>query len=160
MGTEFDRQELERRLVKFDQQELERRMAKGIVVCRLRDTLTRFGIPENEQVTVSLKHGNQVLASCEIQPTGRKTRIEKIGMSLEAFSNEVIDGFLEPTEVLFNISEALPDLDESANDTMTIRLGFEVVDLIDIGVLTLLVCNINPNRPECFRRPRPNIPKP
>ena len=141
---------------KFDRQELERRMAKGIIVCRLRDTLTKFGFPENEQVIVSFKLGTDVIASCEVQPTDKVTQLETTGMSLEAFSTEMLDGFLEPTEVLFNLSEALPDLDESANDTLAIRLGFEVVDLIDIVVPTLLICNQSCRYlPCCFVRPRP-----
>ena len=143
---------------KFDRQELERRMAKGIIVCRLRDTLTKFGFPENEQVTVSLKRGDEVLASCEVQPTYRDTQLETTRMSFEAFSTEVINGFLEPTEALFNLSEALPVSDEFANDTLAIRLGFEIVDLIDLGLPLLIICTIN--SPKCIKRPRPPRPRP
>ena len=105
-------------------QKLQQCLDKGITDSRLKDTLTKFGILENERVTVSLKRGNEVLASSEIEPTAKNTRSKTVGMSLEAFHTEVFDGFIMPTEDRFGLSQAIPNIDDTAEETSRISLEF------------------------------------
>ena len=122
----------------LNNQKLQQCLDKGITASRLKDTLTKFGILENERVTVSLKRGNEVLASCEIESTAKNTRSKTVRMSLEAFQTEIFDGFIMPTEEDFGLSQAIPNIDETAEETN--RFSLEIRSGSSASLRACFIC--------------------
>ena len=134
----------------LNNQKLQQCLDKGITDSKLKNILTKFGILENERVTVSLKRGNEVLASCEIEPTAKNTQSETVVMSLEAFQTEVFDEFIMPTEERFGLSQAIPNIDDTAEETSRFSFEFGLPNSTHIGVCMILSYK---NCPPKGRRP-------
>ena len=122
----------------LNNQKLQQCLDKGITDSKLKNILTKFGILENEPVTVSLKRGNEVLASCEIDPTAKNTQSETVVMSLEAFQTEVFDGFIMLTEERFGLTQAIPNIDDTAEETSRFSFEFGSPNSTHVGVCMIL----------------------
>ena len=135
-------------------QKLQECLAKGITTCELRNTLTKFGILENESVTVFLKRGDEVLASSEIEPTSGNNQLERLGRSLktfntEAFNTEIVNEFLTPTEELFGLGETILNMDETTNKTSQLSLEFRNGKSTFARACVYLSCGNCPTGQQC-----------
>ena len=74
---------------------LQEKLTKAIFAYQVRNKLTQFGIPENEQVQLILRANNkEPLATVDIPTTEKKDHIQKGSLSIESFKQVIKDEFL------------------------------------------------------------------
>lgn len=122
-------------------QKLQEYFTKGITASKLSNILTKFGILENESVTVSLRRGDEVLASSEIEPTPGNNRVETVGMSLKALNTEILNEFLAPTEEFLGLAETIFNMDQTTDKTSQFSLEFSSGNSASVSHCVYLSCN-------------------
>lgn len=109
-------------------QELENCLTKAIDAFKVRDMLTRFGIPEDVEVTLEMRSGDNPasIAKCSVPTTVKKDRVPCGSMSLINLQDSLIDDFINPAISTFDLSTLIPDenrLIANGQDKLTIDLS-------------------------------------
>ena len=91
--------------------ELENLLTKAIFAFRLREMLTKFGIPENDEVRLEILAGknSESLASVKVPTTIKKDHIQSGSLSLESFKQKVKDEFLNPAINILDLGQYISD---------------------------------------------------
>ena len=105
-------------------QELDDCLTKAISEFKVRDMLTKFGIPEDAEVTLEMQldENSKPIASCSVPTVINKDAIPSGSMSLRDLQNSLIDDFINPAIKTFDLSkriadvEGIADVEESTED--------------------------------------------
>ncbi|MDJ0632016.1 MAG: hypothetical protein QNJ34_02380 [Xenococcaceae cyanobacterium MO_188.B29] len=93
---------------------LETCLTKAIYAFKVREILTKFGVPENAEVTLELQIGenSEPCACCQIPTTVKKDHIQCGSMSLSSFQHSVMDDFINPALNTLDLGQYIPDDEE------------------------------------------------
>lgn len=111
----------------FDKQKLQSCLAQSVVVCGLRDILTRKGIPSEENVQLHIEYKDEILVSHEIPERSSKIAVIQ---QMSDFREE-IDDFFNRAEALNGLLGMLPR-EEPSEDGKT-RTLFKLI--FDVGII-------------------------
>ena len=117
--------------------ELENLLTQAIFAFQLREMLTKFGIPENDEVILEIQAGEnpEPLASVKVPTTVNKAHIQSGSLSLESFKQTVKDKFLNSAINILDLGKYISD-DE-------VRLVFSSSSDLNITILAGCCCRIN-----------------
>ena len=98
--------------------ELETCLTKAISEFKVRDMLTKFGIPEGAEVTLEMQldENSKPIASCPVPTVINKDAIPYGSTSLTDLQNSLVDDFINPAIKTFDLSRRIADVDESSED--------------------------------------------
>ena len=124
--------------------ELELCLTKAISTFKVREMLTKFGVPEDAEVTLELYLGedSQPAISCPIRTTVKKDHIQCGSISLTSFQHLVKDDFINPAIHTLDLGRLIPDDDRNfANGEKPMKVAFRSnSSSFSIGVVTILSC--------------------
>jgi hypothetical protein len=110
----------------FNQQELESCLEKAISGLGLRDTLAKYGVPQQDSVMVSIESNQTTLVHCKMEP--KKGNIASIQSTSGNLRQEILD-FLDKAENEFGLLSLLPKtkkLKETGKETLIVT--FDCLD--------------------------------
>lgn len=133
--------------------ELENCLTKAISKFEVRDMLTKFGVPEDAEVTLKMQLGenSQPLARCPVTTTTKKDNIACGSTSWDELKKSITDEFLNPALTEYSFSKYMsPEAQkEFVEGKMPLNISFDSSYLEISRVATLSgVC--------CKRCPPPN----
>ncbi|MDJ0572469.1 MAG: hypothetical protein QNJ53_25980 [Pleurocapsa sp. MO_192.B19] len=98
--------------------ELETCLTKAISEFKVRDMLTKFGIPEDAEVTLEMQldENSKPIACCSVPTVINKDAIPSGSMSLTDLQNSLVDDFINPAIKTFDLSRRIADVEESTED--------------------------------------------
>ena len=99
--------------------ELENCLAKAISEFKVRDMLTKFGLPEDAEVTLEmqLSENSKPIASCSIPTTVKKDHIPCGSISVRSLRYSLKDDFINPAIGRFDLGTLIPETDGSVDSS-------------------------------------------
>lgn len=124
--------------------ELETCLTKAIYAFKVRDMLTRFGIPEDTKVTLELQLGEdpKPLALCEVPTTVKKDHVPCGSISMMSFRNLVVDDLINPAIHTLDLGSFIPDVDGAvASGASKVKVVFRSnTPDFNLDLVTILAC--------------------
>ena len=99
-------------------------LVKSVHGLDLRGIITKFGIPEEATVNISISQGGIILASYEMSAIQPRSDVQLQRMSMKGLRDAIMNEFLSKADMLFGLTESIPDLDipESEKEKITVSL--------------------------------------
>jgi hypothetical protein len=132
----------------MDNLDLQQGLTQAVTDLNLQGILTKFGIPENEPVTVYIKRDEQDLASCEIQPTSIEDYPENDKMCFRDFRSAILNDFLNQALVSLNICQHFPVTGEIESSKIKLLFQSGKSEQFKIEIQTVC-CQMCPDGKHC-----------
>ncbi|WP_019503635.1 hypothetical protein [Pleurocapsa sp. PCC 7319] len=126
--------------------ELETCLTKAISEFKVRDMLTKFGLPEDAEVKLKMYFGenSQAAATCPVPSATEKKRTSSQTSSVKEFKNALTEKFMNPAIIETELGSFLPD-----EKTLTLKFNDQNNNSIT-DLITVMGCRPgNCGRPWC-----------
>lgn len=124
--------------------ELEMCLTKAIYACKVRDMLTKFGIPKNAEVTLEMLFGKETKprAICPIPTSPTKENVEFGSLSMKGLRSCLMEDFMDPAIYNYGLGEFLPEVEGGiVNDDnkVTVKLTSNTSEY-GLNFATIMAC--------------------